>query len=251
MALVAVIVDLVFLSLVFTNLHYGITPINADGTQAYALSINYSRNHSSLESCRDLVVKSMSSSAPYNIRDNATLYILNSIPPLSRVEAFYIQGDKIELTSVGDYRHWNFYLNRGSNVSLRVCNIYQYSGTGGIVLYVIRGSGNFSRWQNDSTNENYTMFSYILSSNCETNRYTVLTEGALYYFVLFERQRYSDNYQLSTTFYVQSTVYHVSPSAIIHSCSILLDGSSSCSVDVPLTEPHSIRSSEVYALTDN
>ena len=224
------IADLVLLSLIAHGLmHHKAISIDADGTQAYALSVNTSHVYSSYF-CRDLVANSTSSNTPNSRSSNATLYLLNSAPPLSGVEQFYI-NKSAELYSVGQYKYWSFYLNRGSNVSVDVC--YQYSEQSGIEFYLIKGNENFSHWMNDNANRDYSVSYYILRSSCQTIPYRVLSSGR-FYFVLYERWRVYDDFKLNAVFSFQSTFYRVPPSSVVHSCSFPLDGLSGCSVDIPL-----------------
>ena len=105
----------------------------------------------------------------------------------------------------------------------------------GVTLYVIKGSKNFNDWKDDSDNLDNVIFFRNLLSQCTDVSYTV-SEGDRYYFAF-----YSHTYNrlwLDINFKFERTVYDISPDSIVQDCTIPLDGSSSCSIGVPVSSDY-------------
>ena len=225
-AVIFIVVVVVPLS-VALGLRYGAVSADVDNLNQYALTDKVLRDYSNVF-CQGLSVQSMSSRPS----SNATLYMLSSPPSPSDIERFNF-SEPVSLDSEGEYKQWNFYLNERSTVSLNVCytaaNPTAYSYVG---FYLIRGDRNFKHWKNDEVSSSYSVLYRSLTSSCQTINYTVYKSDRFYFIF------YSDIYEYATLrvdFQFKRYVYHVNPSDVVENCTIPLDVSSSCSVDVPLS----------------
>ena len=157
----------------------------------------------------------------------ASLYMLSSRPPPSDKEYFNISKKHTFDDKPGGFR-WRYFLNTGSQVSLKVC---VKSDTYQISFYLVRGLANYNAWIHNHYNPSSYEQTETISS-CSAISYTVPADDA-YFFIV-----YSDKYiKLHSTvdFVFQRTVYHISPESVVQTCSFPLDGVSSCSVGVPLS----------------
>ena len=202
-----------------------------DGTDEYALTDKTIVTYNSVL-CQGITAQS--TNKPMSSQSNATLYVLNRVPTTSGVENFNV-SEKATFNTMGDYHHWNFYLNEGSNVSLKVCQSNDYSS---IEFCLIKGSDNFNEWSDHGIvydNIDSCVNSKILVSGCSTISYKI-PDSDKYYFTF-----YADGFvsvQINVDFYIQRKVYQVSPETIEQQCSFPLDGHSNCSVAVPVSSSY-------------
>ena len=210
------------------SLYFASTPGDVDSTTEYALTDKVIHTYNT-EFCQGLLAKS--TNTPQNRQSNATLYLLNRPPSLSDVESFNITKTA-GFRSEGDHHSWNYYLNEGSNVTLKACYQEKSVNNYGVKFYLIRGNRNFSDWVDDSRDSDNYLFQRSLLRTCTAISYVVV-DGGKYYFTFYG---YSyTNVLLSVDFQFHRAVYHVSPNSIFEKCTIPLDGQASCSVDVPLS----------------
>ena len=112
-----------------------------DGTEEYALTDKVIHPYNNYF-CQGLLAKS--TNAPNNFQSNATLYLLNSQPPLTDLDIFNTSW-RASLNSDGtNYQSWNFYMTKGSMISLDAC--YQGFSNFDVTFYLIKGSRNHNKW---------------------------------------------------------------------------------------------------------
>lgn len=210
------------------GLRYGTVSSDVDNSNEYTLTDKVILTYSSVF-CQSLQAQSMD----WDDTSNATLYVLDSYPPLSDIERFNM-STSASLSTEGDHEYWSFYLNEGSSVSLNVCYTSDTSFYDAD-FYLIRGDRNFNRWQDNEADSYYSIIDRSLLSQCQTIQYS-LSNSDRFYFVFYSGNYY--NMDLDINFQFNRTVYHVTPSNIIDNCSITLDVLSTCSVDVPLSSSY-------------
>ena len=225
---IVAILIIVILSVVLC-LHFSWTSEETNTASEYSLTDKVILTYDSYF-CQGLTANSTTKPDNYQ-QSNAILYLLHDPPPLTRVESFNI-SDVVQFRSEGDVYSWNFYLNDGSNVTLSICyqeNLADYFGIG---FFLIRGSGNFSKWKDEYYvyDPDSYVFEHLLLSHCTYITYSVL-KGGEFYLVLYAF--YDAVGMLYVDFQLNRTVYHISPANIIQNCTILLDGHDECSVGVP------------------
>ena len=205
---------------------------NTDSTGKYTLTDKVIRTYDS-NFCQGLSTES--TNVPDNRQSNATLYLLRGLPPLTDVENFNVTKTA-GFKSEGDHLNWNFYLNEGSNVTIKACYETDSDGKSGIDFFLIRGSSNFSKWIDDSCDsDTFVLQHSLFSTTCTTIPYRVVDSGK-YYFALYAYSYFS--VLLSVDFQFQRTVYHIPPDTVAQQCTIPLNGQATCSVDVPLSSDY-------------
>ena len=217
------------------SLRYGTDTNDTDNTGEYALTDKVVRTYNS-HFCQGLQARSTSRPQSDAKQSNATLYLLNKYPPLSTEhENFNFSETKNRFTSLGDYWNWNFYLNEQSKAHFNACYDPDSTSYSGVTLYVIKGSKNFKDWLDDPDNPDNVIYSQNLFSQC-TNISYLVSESNRYYFTF-----YSHTYNrlwLDISFKFERTVYDISPDSTVRDCTIPLDGSSSCSIGVPMSSDY-------------
>ena len=211
------------------SLRYGTDSTDIESTKEYALTDKVIRSYNK-DFCQGLTAMS-TGEAPISPSD-ATLYLLNSRPPLVDSESFNV-SETATFGSSNNYHYWNFYLNTGSKLSFRAC--YDSPADDfNVKFYLIRGSKNHQRFTDDPDRD-YAIKYVRLASQCQTVDYQV-QQDALYYLSF-----YYDPYSvtLSTTlnidFHFNRTVYHISQDNVAGNCSFPLNGFSMCSLGVPMS----------------
>ena len=187
--------------------------------------------HSYNDFCQGL--ETSSTSVPYNLQSNATLYLLSQRPPRTDREQFSIS--KLIAFKSGDIRAYHSYMQNmyaGTRVVINAC--YPVAGSDRkLEFYLLKGTKNFNKWVDDWIfhDPSYSEKHSTLSSTCQTISYQTQKEDK-YYFV-FYREFNGDG--LNADFQIDRPVYHVLPDTVSDSCTIPLDGYSSCSLSVPLS----------------
>lgn len=235
------------------SLRYGTDAKDTDTNGEYALTDKVIRTYNS-RFCQGLQAKSTSRPKFYAAQSNATLYLLNEHPPLSRTENFSFTVTRNRFTAEGDYRNWNFYLNKGSKAHFNVSYEPNSESFSGVTLYVIKGSKKFSDWKDDPDNLDNIAYSRKFSSpyNIMYNVSYDVSVSDRYYFVF-----YSGRYLrlwMDISFRFERTVYDIPQDSIGQDCTIPLDGYSSCSIGVPMSSDYtallSLNTSEPVDYTD-
>ena len=211
------------------GLRYGTDSTDIEATKEYALTDKVIRSYNG-DFCQGLGAKS-TGDAP-SPASNATLYLLNSRPPLVDSESFNISETAV-FSSTNSYHYWNFYLNAGSKLSFRACYTSS-SDHYNVKFYLIKGSKNHKRWLDDIDSD-YALKYKRLASECQTVDYQV-QQDALYFLSFY----FDDDFvvypsTLNIDFHFNRTVYHVSEDNVVQNCSFPLDGYSGCSLSVPMS----------------
>ena len=220
------------IGVVYVALHYGAPNANdINDVEEYALTDKVIHSYNRYF-CEGLLAKS--ADVPNNFQSNATLYLLNSQPPLTDLELFNVSRKANLNSDSNNYQSWNFYMNSGSNISLDACyqqgqSISRYN----VAFYLIKGSSNHNKWT-ERPSSSYAVKHSFLSSQCQTISYRVLNSD-MYYFVFYLDPDYHSRTVVDIDFSFNRTVYHVSSSTVVQNCSFPLDGQSSCSIGVPIS----------------
>ena len=163
-------------------------------------------------------------------QSNATLYMLTSRPPLTDVEVFSF-SESVGYENENEYAEWNFYLNKGSYVTFKAC--YGTKEEDGFVdFYLVRGGRNYSHWLEFQLQE-YAIIDHTLYDDCQKICYTADVSGQ-YYFIFYTNIQPDYYFSVDIDFNFQRIVYHIDTSSIVQNCTIPLDGSSSCSLAIPM-----------------
>ena len=212
------------------SLRYGTDSNDIDTTKEYALTDKVIRSYNH-DFCQGLLAES--TDVPNNLQSNATLYLLNSRPPLADHERFNV-SERTNLDSyLTNYHGWNFYMNTGSKMSFNACYPLDMNGNFDVIFYLIKGSKNHNKWTGDPDQSYAVKYSH-LTSKCQTISYQVHKDD-MYYFVFYLDSYLSLSTVLDIDFQFDRTVYHISLDSVVHSCSFPLNGHSSCSIDVPMS----------------
>ena len=212
------------------SLRYGTDSNDIDTTKEYALTDKVIRSYNH-DFCQGLLAES--TDVPNNLQSNATLYLLNSRPPLTDHERFNV-SERTNLDSyLTNYHGWNFYMNTGSKMSFNACYPLDMNGNFDVIFYLIKGSKNHNKWTGDPDQSYAVKYSH-LTSKCQTISYQVHKDD-MYYFVFYLDSYLSLSTVLDINFQFDRTVYHISLDSVVHSCSFPLNGHSSCSIDVPMS----------------
>ena len=225
--LVLVIFGLVIgfvLALAF-SLSFGTEPNQISSTETYTLTDNRLIAYKG-DFCQDL--RTTSTEQPNNLEASASLYFFKSRPPLTDRESFNV-SESAQLNSNWNYHNWNFYLNAGSNTSLRVC--YQLDSIHRDVKYLlIKGTNKFNQWLDD-TSDSKAIYSSKLTEQCQTFTHQLKADN-MYYFVFYLNSLRTTN--IHVDFQFDRTLYHIQRDLVVSSCSFPLDGYSSCSLSAPM-----------------
>ena len=213
------------------SLRYGTDSEDSNGSGEYALTDKVVHTYNS-HFCQGLQAKS--TSRPSNAdRSNATLFLLNRYPSLSsNDENFNFSRSRNRFTAEGNYWDWNFYLNKGSMAHFNACYDSDSSLHPGVTFYVIKGSKNFNNWKGDPDNQHNVIYSQNISPRCTSILYNV-TVTDRYYFAFYSHTYY--RLWLDIDFQFERTVYEIPSDSVTQNCTIPLDGSSSCSIGVPMS----------------
>ena len=230
MAWIVIVLAIIIASVVLSvslSIHYSSDSNDLDTVKEYALTDKVIRSYNH-DFCQDL--EAVSTDIPNgNLQSNATLYLLSSRPSLTDTERFNFT-ELAMLDSVTNYHVWNFYMNTGSQVSLKVC--YPLETNYYVKFYLIKGSKNHNKWTDDP-DQSYAVKYSRLISKCQTITYQAHQDD-LYYFVFYLDTSYvSTNIEVSFNF--DRTVYHISPDDVVQNCTILLNGYSRCSISIPMS----------------
>ena len=208
--------------------HYDKT-IDSDSMKDYTLTDKVIESTGNHQFCQGLTATSTSQPSDPS---NATLYLLRSRPVPSLIERFYTQGvATFEIDGTYNSYTWKYNLNTGSVVSLYLCYDDRGVSLPDIQFYLIEGQANHNNWVKNSECS-CAVDHQGLYSDCQTLKYNI-NKTALYFFS-FLGDEYDDT-TLYIGFYINRTVYHMPPDGIVHECSFPLDGTSECSVDIPMS----------------
>ena len=214
-----------FVVVLSLSLSLGTEPHRISDTETYTLTDNRIIAYKG-DFCQDL--QATSKEQPINQEASANLYFFKSRPPLTDRESFNI-SETAQLNNYFNYHNWNFYLNAGSNTTLKVC--YQSDITYRDVKYLlIKGTTKFNKWVDD-TKDSHAMYSSRLTETCQLVSHQLTTDD-MYYFVFYlssQRKTSIDVY-----FQFDRTLYHVLLDLVVSNCSFPLDGYSSCSLSAPI-----------------
>lgn len=187
------------------SLSLGTEPHRISDTETYTLTDNRIIAYKG-DFCQDL--RATSKEQPINQEASANLYFFKSRPPLTDRESFNI-SETAQLNNNFNYHNWNFYLNAGSNTTLKVC--YQSDNTYRDVKYLlIKGTTKFNKWVDD-TRDSHAIYSSRLTETCRLVSHQLTTDD-MYYFVFY----LSSQRKTSTDVYFQfdRTLYHVLPDLV-------------------------------------
>ena len=214
------------------SLRYGTDSKDSNNNGEYALTDKVVHTYNS-HFCQGLQAKSTSRPRSNVDQSNATLYLLNRYPSLSaNDENFNFSRPRNRFTTEGDYWDWNFYLNKGSKALFKACYDSDSSFFSGVTFYVIKGTKNFNDWKGDPYNQDNVIYSENVSPQCKNISYDV-TVSDRYYFAFYSHTYY--RLWLDIDFQFERTVYEISSDSVVQNCNIPLDGSSSCSIGVPMS----------------
>ena len=105
------------------GLHYGTGLNDLDALKEYALTDKVILSYKG-DFCESL--QTVSTDFPNSAESNATLYMLRSPPPLTDSESFNV-SEPLDLDDTNNFHYWNFYLNTGSTLSIKVCYLVSSS----------------------------------------------------------------------------------------------------------------------------
>jgi hypothetical protein len=214
------------------SLRYGTDSKDTNSNGEYALTDKVVHTYSN-HFCQGLQAKSTNIPNLNYDKSNATLYLLNRYPSLSaKNENFNFSVPRNRFTAEGDYWDWNFYLNERSKAHFSACYDSDSSSYSGITFYAIKGHKNFNDWKDDPDNPDNVVYSKNLLSQCTNISYSV-TVSDRYYFALYSHTFY--RLWLDFDFRFERTVYDISSESVVQNCTIPLDGTSSCSIGVPMS----------------
>ena len=209
------------------SLALGTEPHQIRSSETYALTDNRIIAYKG-DFCQDL--RTSSTKASVNQQSVGNLYFLKSRPPLTERESFNVSGETADLSSKGNFRYWNFYLNTGSEASFTVCYQQNVGTRRDVIFYIIRGTDQLNNWI-DKPRDRFAEESYRLTSNCDTITYQVVQDEMHYFVFYLSAGSFSS---VNVNFTISRTLYSILPDNIINECSFDLDGSSSCVLSVPM-----------------
>ena len=188
--------------------------------------------HSYNDFCQDLAI--MSTSVPKNLHSNATLYLLSQHPPRTDHETISGISKQMSFSGGGSRAYYSYILdmNAGTSVVINACYLVS-DADAKIEFYLLKGTKNFNKWVDDWIfhSGSYIEKHLTLTSTCQTISYHAQKTDK-YYFV-FYKDPFGDN--MKADFQVDRPVYHVSSDTVVNSCTIPLDGESSCSLSIPMS----------------
>ena len=212
--------------------HYHDKTTDSDSMKDYTLTDKVIESTGNYHFCQGLTATSASQPSDPS---NATLYLLSSCPVPSLIERLFsavAATFDFDLSDNNDKSYtWKYNLNTGSVVSLYVCYDDPLSFSEDIEFYLIAGQANHNNWVKNS-GCSCVVDHQVLDSDCQTLKYHI-NESALYFFS-FLGDEFADA-TLYIDFDINRTVYHMPPDGIVHECSFPLDGTSECSVDIPMS----------------
>ena len=212
------------------SLRYGTDSTDIESTKEYALTDKVIRSYNK-DFCQGLTAMS-TGEVPSSPLD-ATLYLLNSRPPLVDSESFNV-SETANFGSSNNYHYWNFYLNNGSKLSFRAC----YDGSSSdysVKFYLIQGSRNHQSWLDDPTDKSYAVKYKRLASQCQTVDYQIQKDALYFLSFYYEPYFVTPSTTLNIDFHFNRTVYHISQDNVAQNCSFPLDGFSMCSLGVSMS----------------
>ena len=181
--------------------------------------------------CQTIVAQS--TDTPKSTSSNATLYMLKSHPPSSDVENFNLSETATLKSQQG--QGWNFYLNKGSHVSINICALAN-DGTNEVIdFYLIKGYSNYIKWYSNHLDSTSYVKTKVITG-CTEIPYTAPSDDK--YFFMFYTYFSVQKTHLSVDFNFERRFYHISPENIVNQCSFPLDGYSTCSVGVPFSSSY-------------
>ena len=213
--------------------HYHDKTTDSDSMKDYTLTDKVIESTGNYHFCQGLTATS--ASQPSDPSD-ATLYLLSSRPVPSLIERLFsavVATFDFDLSDYNDKSYtWKYNLNTGSVVSLYVCYddpiYFDY-----VEFYLIAGQANHNNWVKKNSGCSQCAVDHrVLDSDCQTLKYHI-NESALYFFSFFGDDVVDAT--LYIDFDINRTVYHMPPDGIVHECSFPLDGTSECSVDIPMS----------------
>ena len=239
-SIVLLIICGVIVSLILIVYLIAISAVDINTTRDYHLTDNLILGYNS-DTCQRIIARS----TDFHSSSNATLYMLNSRPPLLGAENFNI-SETTTLEYDGDYSDWNFYLNAGSSVNIEVClsssSIYSSPS---VSFYLVKGQSDLTSWIDDPTDAVYYVLTKQISS-CTPIDYDVVEDDD-YFFIV-----YSYDYTIphvNVEFQFHRTVYHISQENVIQKCSFPLDGLSNCSVEVTFSSSEASSNTALLSLS--
>lgn len=161
----------------------------------------------------------------------ASLLLLNETPLLDREISENISTVAKLLNS---YYYSKRYLYPGSNASYSACYVTPVKGAP-VTFYLVKGDDNFSRWKAGVSNSyirNESIVALCESNSNSTFTYEVEAEDQ-YYFIFKSNKGFLST--VGITYVFDFILYQASNNTIMSMCFILLDGLTSCSLEVPLT----------------
>lgn len=159
----------------------------------------------------------------------ATIYLLKQIPTLEKQDSSTFHR-AIQLPSF-QYEYWKLFLYPGSSINYSACSSDSLPNPWG-VFYLVKGNRNFARWTNGRSHY-YDKQDIDAACSNENSTYALEVQEEDNYYFIFEKQDTSET-SLRITFSFDRVLYEVFNSTVISDCSIFLNSSSSCLVDVPL-----------------
>ena len=219
-----IIFDLIIIATVIMSIRFSGNRL--DTKNDYAPGDTRIVSHSSIF-CQSLTLRDTSSTA-------ATLYLLREKPQLTGHDNF-TNPERYSIAP-GDENHLYYYLYPGSQFSVSTC--LTKSGTVAS-FYLIKGTGNFSSWSDD-TSSDYALHSFYITSVCsqgKTNYSYSFSSEDQYYFVLYNPSS-SSTVRIHATFVFDRVLYQPINGTIADSCQAggsgqPLWGQPSCKLSVP------------------
>lgn len=161
----------------------------------------------------------------------STIYLLEKVPPLGRQDSATFKRE-FQLGSY-EYEYWKAFLYPGSDISYWACSLYTVQWG---KFYLVKGNRQFEQWKNGrSTQIHEEAIDAVCESDNSTFTFQVETEDN--YHFIFQREGTSD-VPLQVTFMINRFLFNTSDSEVISECSIYLNETKSCSLDVPLSSSY-------------
>lgn len=101
-----------------------------------------------------------------------------------------------------------------------------------VTFYLIKGTKNHNKWTKNPSGSYAVKYSR-LSGDCQTISYRAKNNDLYYFAFYFNSGKSPSSTVVNIDFNFNRSVYHISLSDVVHSCSFPLDGDSSCSIAVP------------------
>ena len=162
----------------------------------------------------------------------STLYLLEKMPTLGKQDSAVFYREP--LLSTDQYEFWKIFLYPGSNISYQACSLDSLPEPWG-KFYLVKGNDNFARWKDGDSN--VYLHEENIDAACQdtdNSTYTFKVNEEENYYFIFERGGTSQS-RLGVTFSYDRVLYDTSSNVIISECSIYLNTSSSCHVDIPVS----------------